>query len=137
MNQQIRKLAGGLLVLYLALFVALGVFVLMCVLIPLLRMPAIDRVSSTPTPLQQLEPFAVTADPTREQFPSVSPDGKTVAYVARVGGKAIAAGDKAAAQKVLSESMGTIDSIADKKIIHKNKASRHKSRLVHRIRALT
>lgn len=66
----------------LALFVALGVFVLMCVLIPLLRMPAIDRVSSTPTPLQQLEPFAVTADPTREQFPSVSPDGSTVAYAA-------------------------------------------------------
>jgi small subunit ribosomal protein S20 len=50
--------------------------------------------------------------------------------------KAIVAGDKAAAQKVLSESMSTIDSIADKKIIHKNKASRHKSRLSAAIKAL-
>jgi small subunit ribosomal protein S20 len=50
--------------------------------------------------------------------------------------KAIAAGDKTAAQKVLSESMGTIDSIADKKIIHKNKAARHKSRLSAAIKAL-
>lgn len=50
--------------------------------------------------------------------------------------KAIAGGDKAAAQKVLNESMGTIDSIADKKIIHKNKAARHKSRLSAAIKAL-
>ncbi|MBK6630647.1 MAG: 30S ribosomal protein S20 [Betaproteobacteria bacterium] len=50
--------------------------------------------------------------------------------------KAIAAGDKTAAQKVLSESMSTIDSIADKKIIHKNKAARHKSRLSAAIKAL-
>ncbi|MBX3646596.1 MAG: 30S ribosomal protein S20 [Rhodocyclaceae bacterium] len=50
--------------------------------------------------------------------------------------KAIAAGDKAAAQKVLSDSMSTIDSIADKKIIHKNKAARHKSRLSAAIKAL-
>ena len=50
--------------------------------------------------------------------------------------KAIAAGDKAAAQKVLGESMSAIDSIADKKIIHKNKAARHKSRLSAAIKAL-
>ena len=50
--------------------------------------------------------------------------------------KAIATGDKVAAQKVLSESMSTIDSIADKKIIHKNKAARHKSRLSAAIKAL-
>ena len=50
--------------------------------------------------------------------------------------EAIATGDKAAAQKVLSESMGTIDSIADKKIIHKNKAARHKSHLSAQIKAL-
>ena len=50
--------------------------------------------------------------------------------------KGIAACDKVAAQKVLSESMGTIDSIADKKIIHKNKAARHKSRLSAAIKAL-
>ena len=50
--------------------------------------------------------------------------------------KAIEAGDKAAAQKVLAESSSVIDSIADKKIIHKNKAARHKSRLSAAIKAL-
>ncbi len=50
--------------------------------------------------------------------------------------KAIAAGDKAAAQKIFTESMRTIDSIADKDIIHKNKAARHKSRLSAAIKAL-
>jgi small subunit ribosomal protein S20 len=43
--------------------------------------------------------------------------------------KAIDAGDKAAARAVLQQSTKVLDSIADKKIIHKNKASRHKSRL--------
>lgn len=65
-----------------ALLVALGVFVLLCVLVPLLRMPALDRVPSAPAAPQRLEPFAVTADPVREQFPSLSPDGSTVAYAA-------------------------------------------------------
>ncbi|TRZ67876.1 MAG: 30S ribosomal protein S20 [Rhodocyclaceae bacterium] len=50
--------------------------------------------------------------------------------------KAIVAGDKTAAQAVFSESMSSIDSIADKKIIHKNKAARHKSRLSAAIKAL-
>lgn len=50
--------------------------------------------------------------------------------------KAIAAGDKAAARKALDASMSTIDSIADKKVIHKNKAARHKSRLSAAIKAL-
>jgi small subunit ribosomal protein S20 len=50
--------------------------------------------------------------------------------------KAIAAGDKAAAKTVFSESTSTIDSIADKKIIHKNKAARHKSRLSAAIKAM-
>ena len=43
--------------------------------------------------------------------------------------KAIEAGDKSAAQQVFQASMGILDTIADKKIIHKNKAARHKSRL--------
>ncbi|AAZ97807.1 ribosomal protein S20p [Thiobacillus denitrificans ATCC 25259] len=43
--------------------------------------------------------------------------------------KAIEAGDKAAAQAVYQSSVSVIDSIADKQIIHKNKAARHKSRL--------
>ncbi len=50
--------------------------------------------------------------------------------------KAIEAGDKAAAKAVYSESTSTIDSIADKKIIHKNKAARHKSRLSAAIKAM-
>jgi small subunit ribosomal protein S20 len=50
--------------------------------------------------------------------------------------KAIGTGDKAAAQKVYQESISTIDRIADKKVIHKNKASRHKSRLSAQVKAL-
>jgi small subunit ribosomal protein S20 len=49
---------------------------------------------------------------------------------------AILAGDKTAAQKIYRESVSTLDRIADKKIIHKNKASRHKSRLSAQIKAL-
>lgn len=43
--------------------------------------------------------------------------------------KAVAAGDKNAAQAVFQSATGTIDRIADKKIIHKNTAARTKSRL--------
>jgi small subunit ribosomal protein S20 len=50
--------------------------------------------------------------------------------------KAIVAGDKAAAQSIYTESVSVIDRIADKKIVHKNKASRHKSRLSAQIKAL-
>jgi small subunit ribosomal protein S20 len=50
--------------------------------------------------------------------------------------KAVVAGDKAAAQAVYKESQSIIDSIADKKIIHKNTASRYKSRLSAAIKAL-
>jgi small subunit ribosomal protein S20 len=50
--------------------------------------------------------------------------------------KAIIAGDKVAAQGVFKESVSVLDRIADKKIIHKNKASRHKSRLSAQIKAL-
>jgi small subunit ribosomal protein S20 len=50
--------------------------------------------------------------------------------------KAIAGGDKAAATQVFQSSISTIDSIADKKIVHKNKAARHKSRLNAALKAL-
>ena len=50
---------------------------------------------------------------------------------------AIAAGDKTVAEAVFKSSVSTIDSIADKKIIHKNKAARHKSRLSAKIKALS
>ena len=49
---------------------------------------------------------------------------------------AIAAGDATAAQAAYAANVSTIDSIADKKIIHKNKAARHKSRLAQQIKAL-
>jgi small subunit ribosomal protein S20 len=50
--------------------------------------------------------------------------------------KAIATGNKAAAEKQFGAAQAVIDRIADKKIIHKNAAARHKSRLVHRIRGM-
>lgn len=50
--------------------------------------------------------------------------------------KAIAAGDAKAAEAALHSEMSTIDSIADKRIIHKNKAARHKSRLAQQVKAL-
>ncbi|MEM8593694.1 MAG: 30S ribosomal protein S20 [Pseudomonadota bacterium] len=49
---------------------------------------------------------------------------------------AIEAGDKEAAQAVYKAAVPIIDSIADKNIIHKNKAARHKSRLNAKIKAL-
>ncbi len=51
--------------------------------------------------------------------------------------KAIESGDAQAAQAAFQANVGTIDSIADKKIIHKNKAARHKSRMAHAIKALS
>lgn len=50
--------------------------------------------------------------------------------------KAVADGDKEAAQKVFQDSQSIIDRIADKRIIHKNKASRHKTRLASAIKAM-
>ena len=50
--------------------------------------------------------------------------------------KAIDAGYKEAARAVYQRSVGTIDSIADKNIIHKNKAARHKSRLAAALKAM-
>lgn len=51
--------------------------------------------------------------------------------------KAIEAGDKSAAQAIYQSAVSTIDSIADKNIIHKNKAARHKSRLSAAIRGMS
>ena len=50
--------------------------------------------------------------------------------------KAIEAGDKKSARTVLQRAAGIIDSIADKRIIHKNAAARHKSRLSARVKAM-
>lgn len=43
--------------------------------------------------------------------------------------KAVQQGDKAAAQQAYAQAVPTIDSMATKGIIKKNKAARHKSRL--------
>ncbi len=50
--------------------------------------------------------------------------------------QAIEAGDKAAATEVLRKTTSIIDRVADKNIIHKNKAARHKSRLSAAVKAI-
>jgi small subunit ribosomal protein S20 len=50
--------------------------------------------------------------------------------------KAVAAGDKAKASEMFMSAQAVIDSIADKRIFHKNKAARHKSRLATKVKAL-
>lgn len=50
--------------------------------------------------------------------------------------QAIEAGDKTAATEVFQKASSVIDRIADKNIIHKNKAARHKSRLAAAVKAL-
>jgi small subunit ribosomal protein S20 len=50
--------------------------------------------------------------------------------------KAIAAGDKKTAMDVFQKSTSVIDSIADKKVVHKNLASRNKSRLAAAVKAM-
>lgn len=50
--------------------------------------------------------------------------------------KAIESGDKPAAQAAFNDSVSIVDSIADKGIIHKNKASRNKSRLSAAIKSM-
>lgn len=50
--------------------------------------------------------------------------------------KAVAGGDKKAATDIFKTAQQVIDSIADKKIVHKNKASRDKSRLAAAVKAM-
>ncbi len=73
------------------------------------------------------------AEATRQRNASLK---STVRSAIKKVRKAIAAGDKAAATAQLQQSQAIIDRIADKKIIHKNAASRTKSRLAQAIRAL-
>ena len=49
---------------------------------------------------------------------------------------AVAAGNKEAAQQVFRETTSTLDKVANKKIIHKNKASRNKSRLAALVKGM-
>lgn len=50
--------------------------------------------------------------------------------------KAIEAGNKADAQAAFKEAVPYLDNMVNKKIIHKNKAARHKSRLNAHIKSL-
>ena len=50
---------------------------------------------------------------------------------------AIASGDAEAAQKAYTAAVPVLDRVADKGILHKNKAARHKSRLNAQIKALS
>ena len=50
--------------------------------------------------------------------------------------KAIEAGDQKTADATLRAETSTLDRIAGKGIIHKNKAARHKSRLAKQVKAL-
>jgi small subunit ribosomal protein S20 len=50
--------------------------------------------------------------------------------------QAVETGDKTAAAAVLQKATSVIDRVADKNIIHKNKAARHKSRLSAAVKAL-
>ncbi len=49
---------------------------------------------------------------------------------------AVESGDHAQAQAAFNEAVPVIDSMADKGILHKNKAARHKSRLNAKVKAL-
>ena len=49
---------------------------------------------------------------------------------------AITGGDKAAAQATYQAAVPVIDTLVNKRIIHRNKAARHKSHLAARIRAM-
>lgn len=50
--------------------------------------------------------------------------------------KAVDAGDKAKAAEIFKAAQSTIDSLADKRMVHKNKAARDKSRLSAAIKAM-
>jgi small subunit ribosomal protein S20 len=49
---------------------------------------------------------------------------------------AVSSGDQAAAKTAYESAVPVIDRMADKGIIHKNKAARHKSRLNAKVKAL-
>ena len=57
-------------------------------------------------------------------------------YVKKVSA-AILTGDQAVALKALREATPIIDSMVNKKIIHRNKAARHKSRLTGHIKKMS
>ena len=81
----------------------------------------------------QAKKRARQAEATRQRNASQKSELRTAVKKVR---KAIAAGDKASAAKTFQESQAVMDSIADKRIVHKNMVSRTKSRLASAIKAL-
>ena len=73
------------------------------------------------------------AEVTRQRNASAKSSLRTAIKKVR---KAIGAGDKAAAAKELKAQQSVIDRVADKKVVHKNMASRSKSRLAQAIKAM-
>lgn len=73
------------------------------------------------------------AEATRKRNASLRSELRTAVKKVR---KSIETGDKASAAKQLVESQSVLDRIADKKIVHKNLASRTKSRLAQAIKAM-
>lgn len=73
------------------------------------------------------------AEATRKRNASLRSELRTAVKKVR---KAIETGDKAAAAQQYAQSQSVLDSIADKKIVHKNLASRTKSRLAQAIKAM-
>tara|TARA_B100000963_G_scaffold45311_1_gene33798 strand:- start:4147 stop:4344 length:198 start_codon:yes stop_codon:yes gene_type:complete len=51
--------------------------------------------------------------------------------------KAIESGNKETASKALVAAQAVIDRLSDKRIVHANKAARHKSRLSKAVKAMT
>ncbi len=81
----------------------------------------------------QAKKRARQAEATRMRNASLKSELRTAVKKVR---KAIATGDKAAASKTMQASQAVMDRIADKKIVHKNTASRNKTRLAQAIKAL-
>ena len=50
--------------------------------------------------------------------------------------KAVIGGDKGKATDLFKSAQSVIDSVADKRMFHKNKAARHKSRLSAKVKAM-
>jgi len=50
--------------------------------------------------------------------------------------KAVAGGDRAAAEKALRDSQRVIDRVVAKGVLHRNAGDRHKSRLAHAFKAV-
>jgi small subunit ribosomal protein S20 len=81
----------------------------------------------------QAKKRARQAEATRQRNVSLKSELRTAVKKVK---KAIATGDKAAATQQLQQSQSAIDRIADKRIVHKNLASRTKSRLAQAIKTL-